>query len=211
VRVPWEAAPATLIFFTALATQIATRYAKGVLRSHRGLDNNYPADLHQAINRRCDRGPNDCDTAIESFLSQLIAIWALLWLNVSYAIILAIQGLFWGEKLKVGWAVAVLIALMMFILIALKWLEGASIEPYMGWRRFFPPLFNRLTFTRVALGVLYCVLVFAAAYTAELPSSRTDAMNPPKQIIQPVIKAGPQTKGSASVRPMQDKSAGKQR
>jgi hypothetical protein len=155
----WMVAAAGQVFFTGLATQIAASYAQSVLRGHKKTDafERYPDDLKRAVNAVVAQRDDGCCSAVLSWERQIIAIWAMVWLDVWYIVLVGIRLLFgYGDPKASGphaWLplAGILLGILVVVLIVqmVGWPEKiSSIRPYLA-KGLLPPLRYDLTVARV--------------------------------------------------------------
>lgn len=184
----WMLEALFLILATGFATQIGSTFARNVLKRHsKSLDEHeeeYTDDLKAVIMHRFHESQEPAAKALDGYLNQVIATWALAWLDGVISLILVLRAawsIYWRIEINALVIIAAIIGIfsVFFFLfyIATKELFGSeSLQPYYGRKDVYPPNV-RLTHFRIAFLSIYCLLVFAAAMPVPKPSQITTVPN----------------------------------
>lgn len=169
-RFKWIIEPLILFAFTVLATQWATIFARNILtKLKRNLDAHAtdPQNVKDAIRRRSDLAEADEGDALESYLNQIIATWAFLWLITGQLIVMLLRPFFGSTNRTfyhpVALGAAILTLASLLVIFSMERFGSESLVPYLNRKKKIHPPWVALTFLRYLFGAIYFVLLLVCA------------------------------------------------
>lgn len=181
----WVCQPLMLIGFSVLGTQFGAGFGRRVLNNLAAkttaeapaeiegnrLDTK-DSELLEVIKIRNKQAQTPAGAALNSYLSQVVGTFAMVFLIVGVCLILMFHRILGVDRpdwvLLTAGLVVVVVCILLFWLLIQEPLHSKSISPYYNWPGFFPPK-TALTFFRIAVLIIYSGLVFILYYPNHKP------------------------------------------
>jgi len=184
----WVLQPLLLICFSIVGTQCGAEFGRRTLSNLTSkLNENSPSDeIHRTtslqgttnsrssreeeliavVTSRVQQAGTAAGSALNAYLSQLVGTFAMSVLVIGLCVIIWLQpqlGIIRPSWMATAVFIVPILMLVIFIWILLREPFYKSLSRFYDWHGFFPPP-TALTIFRVAVLIIYCVLVFMLYY-----------------------------------------------